>query len=262
MSGSLDLRRRDQRCKYHKDHGHTIDKCYALKDHLEELVREHLNDYLPKKAALTKTILRRSPLLGLIHMIYSLPHLNKENMVQLQWTPESSQSSLQSIGQPKRQRLAPINVISFSNADLEGLTLLNDDALLDLKDEDFTAAEYPIFGFNANPEYFLEKIVLLVRAGTQTLEVEFPVVKFPSPYNLIMDRTWLHAMKAILSTYHQLLRFPTQYGIEQIRGSQTSAKSCYMMALGKRPKNLKVNSIEVPDQEGLDNVGKFQPKRR
>ncbi|XP_028095190.1 uncharacterized protein LOC114295193 [Camellia sinensis] len=55
------------------------------------------------------------------------------------------------------------------------------------------------------------------------------------------------------STYHQLLRFPTKQGIEQIHGSQKSAQTCYLLA-AKTPRALEVNSIEVPDRESLDNV--------
>ncbi|XP_028081828.1 uncharacterized protein LOC114283200 [Camellia sinensis] len=42
-------RQRDQRCEYHKDYGHIINKCYALKDHLEKLVQGgRLVEFLPK----------------------------------------------------------------------------------------------------------------------------------------------------------------------------------------------------------------------
>lgn len=90
---------------------------------------------------------------------------------------------------------------------------------LGLFESDLSPAPYPLFSFNANPEYLLGKITLPVRAGSQTVDVEFLVVKLPSPYNVIMGRTWLHSMQAGPSTYHQLLRFPTECGIEQIRGS-------------------------------------------
>ena len=76
------------------------------------------------------------------------------------------------------------------------------------KDEDFKLEDYPLFGFNASPKYPLSKIVLPVRAGTKTLDVEFLVVKLLSSYNIIMSQMWLHVMKAIPNTYHQLLWFP------------------------------------------------------
>ena len=116
--------------------------------------------------------------------------------------------------------------------------------------EVMSLAPHPLFGFNANPEYSLGKIRLPVRAGSQTVDVEFVVVKLPSPYNLIMRRTWLHTIQVIPSTYHQLLRFPTEHGIEQIRGSQQSAQACYLLS-GKTPTELQVNSTVVPSLRSI-----------
>lgn len=93
---------------------------------------------------------------------------------------------------------------------------------LGLNQSDLSPAPHPLFGFNANPEYPLGRITLPVRAGSRTMD-EFLVIKLPLPSNIIMGRTWLHAIQAVPSTYHQLLRFPTQHGIEQIRGSRHSA---------------------------------------
>ncbi|XP_028122448.1 uncharacterized protein LOC114319618 [Camellia sinensis] len=124
---------------------------------------------------------------------------------------------------------------------------------LGFTDSNLSPADYPLFGFNVNAEYPLGKITLPVRARTRSVDVEFLVVKLPSPYNLIMGRTWLHTMQVVPSTYHQLLRFLTEYGIEQICGSQKSAQACYLLA-AKRPKELEVHSIEVPDRESLDDI--------
>ncbi|XP_028053805.1 uncharacterized protein LOC114258143 [Camellia sinensis] len=96
---------------------------------------------------------------------------------------------------------------------------------LGFNESDLYPAPHPLYGFNTNPEYPLGKITLPVRAGSRTVEVEFLVVKLPSPYNAIMGRTWLHLMKAVPSTYHQLVRFPTGHGIEEIRGTPQSAQA-------------------------------------
>ena len=40
MVGPPETRRRDRRYEYHKDHDHDTESCYALKDHLEELVQD------------------------------------------------------------------------------------------------------------------------------------------------------------------------------------------------------------------------------
>ncbi|XP_028116198.1 uncharacterized protein LOC114313965 [Camellia sinensis] len=128
---------------------------------------------------------------------------------------------------------------------------------LDFMDSNLLPSAYPLFGFKVNPEYPLGKVTVAIRTGTKTLDMEFLVVKLPSSYNIIMRRTWLHAIQAVSSTYHQLLRFPTQHGIKQIRGSQKSAKDCYLTTSDKKSKELEVNSIEILDRENLEDVRKL-----
>jgi hypothetical protein len=50
-----------------------------------------------------------------------------------------------------------------------------------------------------------------------------------SPYNANLGRPWLHKMKAVPSTLHQRLRFPTPEGIMEIRGDRVVAKQ-YLIA--------------------------------
>ncbi|XP_019246516.1 PREDICTED: uncharacterized protein LOC109226177 [Nicotiana attenuata] len=52
----------------------------------------------------------------------------------------------------------------------------------------------------------------------------FEVVDGDMGYNMILGRPWLHEMKVVPSTYHQLLKFPISKGIKQIRGDQTEAR--------------------------------------
>ncbi|XP_028082747.1 uncharacterized protein LOC114284072 [Camellia sinensis] len=181
MIGLPDTRRRDQRCEYHKDHGHETNKCCALKDHLEELVQDgRLSEYLLKSSSSPNVVALRpdSPRLSIIHMIYSLLPPNRVNKIKPQQSIPSKPYTL-----AKRPRLS--NEINFSNADLEGMTLLHDDVLviklrvnkfaikrvlidhgntseimyyktffkLDLNDSDLLPVDYPLFNFNANPEY-------------------------------------------------------------------------------------------------------------
>ena len=58
-------------------------------------------------------------------------------------------------------------------------------------------------GFNGATTLTIGDIALSVRAGPVTQQVLFSVVEDLGPYNAIVGRTWLHTMKAVLSTYHQ-----------------------------------------------------------
>ena len=67
-------------------------------------------------------------------------------------------------------------------------------------------------GFNESSTTSLGDIVLPVQVGPVTLNVQFLVVQELSPFNVILGRTWLHYMKAIPSTYHQMVSFLTNDG--------------------------------------------------
>ena len=64
-------------------------------------------------------------------------------------------------------------------------------------------------GFNDSSTTSLGDVTLLVQAGLVILNVLFSVVENLSSFN---GRTWLHGMKAIASTYHQMVSFVTQDG--------------------------------------------------
>ncbi|KAG5560466.1 hypothetical protein RHGRI_003698 [Rhododendron griersonianum] len=134
--------------------------------------------------------------------------------------------------------------ITFTEQDLEGLSLPHNDALvlslpfqrklvrrvlvdqgssaeilfysafkaLGLSKEQLTPVEAPLIGFTGIPVYPLGKIVLPVYAGSVKLDMEFIVVSSPSPYNAILGRNWLHGMRAVASTLHQCVRFIGESG--------------------------------------------------
>jgi len=63
-----------------------------------------------------------------------------------------------------------------------------------LEDKDLALATSPLIGFNSMPEWPVGKIILPVRVGSMMKQVEFWILKVPSTYNIILGRTWLHAM--------------------------------------------------------------------
>ncbi|RVW97206.1 hypothetical protein CK203_029947 [Vitis vinifera] len=85
-------------------------------------------------------------------------------------------------------------------------------------------------GFNRSSTTSLGDIILSVQAGPVTLNVQFSVVQELSPFNVILGCTWLHYMKAIPSTYHQMVSFLTNDGQTDLYGSQLAARQCYQIA--------------------------------
>ena len=63
------------------------------------------------------------------------------------------------------------------------------------------------------------------------IQVDFLMVKLPSAYNVILNRLSLWKLKAIVSSYHLTIKFPTIHGVEKIRGNQTMTRHCFATKL-------------------------------
>ena len=62
--------------------------------------------------------------------------------------------------------------------------------------------------------------------------MEFLVVDCPLAYNVIIGCLTLNKLRAVTSTYHLLVRFPTENGIGELKGDQATARECYFASLG------------------------------
>ncbi|GMN53228.1 hypothetical protein TIFTF001_022360 [Ficus carica] len=95
-----------------------------------------------------------------------------------------------------------------------------------------------------------------------TRMVEFIVVDRPSIYNVILGRPTLNALKAVVSTYHLAMKFPTGDGIGVFRGNQEGARKWYMEAVNKvyrkAPTPATVATILVVDEAGAPS-GEVKP---
>ena len=57
----------------------------------------------------------------------------------------------------------------------------------------------------------------------------------------------MNSWKAITSTYHLSVKFPTEYGIGQAQGDQLAARECYlaMMALDEQVQTMSIEERRV-----------------
>ena len=72
-----------------------------------------------------------------------------------------------------------------------------------------------------------------------------------SPFNAILGCTWLHNMKVIHSTYHQMVSYLTKDRHIDHYGSQLAARQCYEIAREVGPSNDRESPLEqvnTPDQ--------------
>ena len=98
-----------------------------------------------------------------------------------------------------------------------------------------TPTNAPLVGFGGTKVFLLGAITLSVTAGDYpqqiTREVTFLVVDCLSTYNAIFGRPTLNSWKAVTSTYHLMIKFPTDYGVGELRGNQVAVRECYIVML-------------------------------
>ena len=68
-----------------------------------------------------------------------------------------------------------------------------------------------------------------------------------SSYNAIIERTTLNSWKAVISTYHFSMKFPTDYGVGQVQGDQLTARECYlaMLVMDEHVQTMSIDDTRV-----------------
>ncbi|CAL5392185.1 unnamed protein product [Camellia sinensis] len=143
------------------------------------------------------------------------------------------------LGKRPRSEGSSDSSISFCDDNLEGILVDTGSSvnvmynnlfkMLELKPEDLKPTSYMMCGFNGVPVQPMGEVTLPIYVDPVTAQTLFMVVDVSSRYNAIIDLPWLHEMRAIPSTYHQLLKFHLDTGITAIRGDQRASKECCMI---------------------------------
>ncbi|KAK3004432.1 hypothetical protein RJ639_020154 [Escallonia herrerae] len=165
-------------------------------------------------------------------------------------------------GSTKRPRTS--TSLEFNDADLDGISLPHDDALvitlrvdafnikrflvdtgssadiifedafnqMGISDDRVKPISSPLYGFTgaSAPVRGIASLTIVVgeppRQAVHTLD--FLIAKIKSSYNGILGRTGLNKLQAVASTYHLVMKFPTPVGVGLVKGDQTLARRCYV----------------------------------
>ena len=128
--------------------------------------------------------------------------------------------------------------------------------------EQLIPSNAPLVGFGGTRVHPLGVVTLLVMVGDYpqqiTRDVTFLAVDCSSVYNAILGCPTLNSWKVVTSTYYLMIKFPTEYGVGEVRGDQVAARECYVAIL-EMDDYLQTMCIEeqqtvVEPVEGLEEV--------
>ena len=108
-------------------------------------------------------------------------------------------------------------------------------------------------GFSGEKVLPLGSIQLVLTLGEPPCQVtttaRFLVVDAPSAYNMLLGRPSLNAIKAIPSTYHMMIKFPTIHGVGLVRGDPRVARECYTASMKQKAvDNVNVDELDMRDE--------------
>uniref|UniRef100_A0A2N9JBP4 Reverse transcriptase domain-containing protein n=1 Tax=Fagus sylvatica TaxID=28930 RepID=A0A2N9JBP4_FAGSY len=228
-------RSKDLYCRFHRDHGHTTEDCFALKQQIEALIRQ---GKLGKFVRQDKPEVRpesRPPrqdenkdrqedrlrdIIGEIRTIVGGLAFGGASRSSRKAYARQAHNIL--VTQRSRKSLKMDDqVISFSEDDARNIHHPHDDALvvtltiagfltrrMKIDKEQLKPIDIPLVGFTGDKVKPLGVVSLIIEAGTYPKQVrtsvEFLVVDCPSAYNVIIGRPTLNKLRAVTSTYHLL----------------------------------------------------------
>ncbi|XP_074327823.1 uncharacterized protein LOC141665741 [Apium graveolens] len=124
-----------------------------------------------------------------------------------------------------------IKRILVDNGSAANIVMLSTLIQMGLKESDMIKKSTTLVGFSGETKRTLGEITLPTYAQGVNLLEKFCTIDVDSSYNITMGRPWIHNLKAVSSTCHQVLKFPTPWGAQEIRGDQNMARDCYMTCL-------------------------------
>ncbi|XP_062170982.1 uncharacterized protein LOC133876752 [Alnus glutinosa] len=125
-----------------------------------------------------------------------------------------------------------------------------------------------LLGFAKEKVLPLESIELPVTAGTyprqKVIMVKFLIVDRTSAYNAIIGRIALNDLKAVTSTPHLSMKFPTEEGVGVVKGDQKEARRCYNLSLKSTPRqyNLGIDPSVIVHKMNVDSSHQPVKQRR
>ncbi|KAL2248675.1 UNVERIFIED_CONTAM: hypothetical protein Sindi_2341200 [Sesamum indicum] len=278
MVENADVLKWPRHTRFHRERGHNIEECFQLKDEIERLVRQgyfrdregqvgrgaeiEIGTQIPRKLIGPRSA--GGPSAGdscrTRKRCARTVESSREREFVLKVEDEEaisfdSSDRLKDGGDQNDLMVVKLDIANFtvhkvlidsgSSADIIFKSVLDK---MGLENARLEPVKTPLVGFGGSEVASLGTIELPVSMGEEpkrkTLMVKFLVVDTPFTYNVILGRPGLNSFRAVISTYHMKMKFPTEYGIGEVSCDQKEARKCYNLSLKGEPKVKKQKTKE------------------
>ncbi|KAJ0967918.1 hypothetical protein J5N97_024835 [Dioscorea zingiberensis] len=283
-------------CQFHQSKGHDTEKCTHLMNAIEDVVRrgqleQYINLEIQEEPEASQPEEEKGEMVGFISGgpgCGGESSASRKSYARMVGTTQETETP--------RRRSRPAAPIIFYDNDVSKVRHPHDDALviaikvssfqmkrvlidsgssvdilfwsaferMRYDADDLLPVKSSLVGFSGGVIQPEGMISLPVTVGnsprSSTVTTKFLVVRCASSCNVILGRPTLNSMKAIISTYHLLLKFPTESGSAEVRGDQPLARQCYFSTLKGKVLNKRktrvseamlVSRIAEREDEGL-----------
>ncbi|XP_074284057.1 uncharacterized protein LOC141608614 [Silene latifolia] len=264
-----DDRDSSKRCEWHQDIGHRTGDCYKLRREVKFQVRKGNLDHLlsrggkqDRREAANQVLPSAPPVCTKIINVIT----GGSELAGLTYSAAKRKATGSKGGHPETSyRVSQSNLppVTFDETDMESSAEQHDDALtitlsignctvrkalvdtgssvnlimletlktMGFDKENLVKKSVPLVGFSGETAHSIGEITIPTYIEGVNKLVRYLIIEGPTTYNVILGRPWLHQMKAIPSTYHQCLKFPTPWGTVTVKGDQEESRNCYTQAL-------------------------------
>nr|XP_016506109.1 PREDICTED: uncharacterized protein LOC107823912 [Nicotiana tabacum] len=229
-------------CEFHNDHGHKITDCRLLQSEVDHLLKQgYLTDLFSDKGRQSYMKNRQEPPKPpspnrTVNVISGGDEVNV-----VTYTTAKKTSKLTVTHGKRIRRVLDEDSITFDDADADGssvnIILLRVVNEMQVSDKVVPKAR-SLSGFDNSSVITKREIVLTTFEEGVIKDTKLQVIDADMAYNMILGRPCIQDMDDVSSTLYQVIKFPSQWGIRQIRGDQQASKSINSVANSSTSNNV------------------------